>query len=92
MKTVDMPDMKDEQQPDRLTSADAATKLRVSAETLRAYVLTGQIVPITPNGRGRGKRLYFDPEEIKVFALRGAEAARKYREQRDTGNQPINGD
>ena len=69
--------------PFRMTPREAAEALTVSVEVVAAYEKAGVLSCIAPHGRGPGKRMYFDPDEVKSYALGGPEAARKYREKRD---------
>lgn len=73
----------DVSEPLRLPPSEAAKLLRCSVKTIWAYVETGQLVPIAPHGRGPGKRVYFDTEEIKAFARKGPKGAAAYRRKRD---------
>lgn len=69
----------------RINTAKAAELLGVKAETVRDYVARGYLRAVTNTGTtGNGKRLYFDPDEVKAFVTGGAPAARVYRD-----SQPI---
>lgn len=71
----------------RITTTEVAEMLSVSAESVRVYAKSGFITPMTVgNEFGRGKRMYFDSDEVAAFAKGGAVAAKAYRESH--GNAP----
>lgn len=67
----------------RLTVAQAAKRLGVTPKTMAAYDTAGVIVAFAPNGRGPGKRIYFDPDEVMAYHRGGATGAAAYRRRRD---------
>lgn len=55
--------------PLRLTTAQVLAALNVSRTTLDGYVARGLCRPMHPKGRGRGKPVYFAPDEIEALAI-----------------------
>lgn len=66
-------------QPLRLSMKTAAVKLGLTSEGVRGLVQAGVLNPLTPNGRGRGKRMYLLPAEVEAYALGGLEGVVEYR-------------
>lgn len=60
----------------RLTTAETLAALRCSETTLRGHVARGLLAPIRPKGKGRGKPVYYRPDEVAALAV-SEDAARE---------------
>ncbi len=67
--------------PLRLSMATAAKMLGLTSEGVRGLVEAGIFRPLTPNGRGRGKRMYLIPGEVEAYATGGLEGVVNYRKK-----------
>jgi hypothetical protein len=77
---------------ERIDTAEAAKRLGITGETVRAYVRLGWLDGKTPSGEtGRGKPFFFDSDEVEAFKRGGAPAAKAYREARDLSIKPKRG-
>jgi hypothetical protein len=76
----------------RIDTTEAANRLGITGETVRAYVRLGWLDGKTASGEtGRGKPFFFDSDEIEAFRRGGAPAAKAYRESRDLDVKPKRG-
>src|SRR5262245_56438524 len=64
------------QRADRLRTTQAGAKLHRSETTLRGHVARGLLLPIRPKGRGRGKPVYYRPDEVAALLV-SEDAARE---------------
>lgn len=52
----------------RLTVREAAELLGVHYQTVHRMIAEGELKASAPKGRGRGKRLYLNPDAVKRYA------------------------
>jgi hypothetical protein len=73
----------------RLTTTQVADRLGIGPDAIREYARAGWLTAVTASGRtGKGKRFYFDAEEVDAFAKGGAPAAKAYRERQGGPAKP----
>jgi hypothetical protein len=65
-----------EGKPLRLTTRETCVALRCSSKVLRGHAARGCLTQLRPKGRGRGKPVYYLPEEVQALAT-GEDAARE---------------
>ena len=66
----------------RLPTSHVAQALGVTEALIREYARAGMLRGTTTSGEvGRGRRLWFDPDEVEAFRTGGAPAAKAYRER-----------
>jgi hypothetical protein len=66
--------------PLRISIKRAAELLDIGYEKTWRLVSSGVFTRIDPDGnRGRGKRVYLDPDEVTVYAKAGLNALREYQ-------------
>jgi hypothetical protein len=62
----------------------AARMLDIHYDTLAKLIDEGVFTVISPDGRGRGKRLFLLVDEIEVYGrTRSAEAVREFRQSKE---------
>lgn len=65
--------------PMRLDMKSAGELLSLTADGIRKLIQSGVLTGLTPNGRGRGKRMYVLPGEVEAYATGGLEGVVNYR-------------
>lgn len=70
------------QSPVRIRVSTAAEMLDTSAKTIRRLVAAGVLANLSTGSRGVGRRIYLDPEQVRLFGVGGAAAAAEYAARR----------
>lgn len=72
----------------RIPTREAAGLIGVSIDAVRMYVRLGYLKAVTASGElGRGRRMYFDRDEVEAFRDGGAPAVDAYRKNK-SGRPP----
>lgn len=79
MQTTERSEKRKPRPPLRLSVTSAGEILDLAPTAVRDLIHNGTFTVLAPNGRGRGKRLYLLPDEVRAYATGGREAVEKLR-------------
>lgn len=81
MAAAERSEIRKPRDPLRISVTSACEILDLAPSAVRGLIHDGTFTTIAPHGRGRGKRLYLFPDEVRVYATEGREGVLTYRRQ-----------